>query len=77
MRRYLLGFQFIQLGDPMSTQQGDPDYPPDFAETLHICPYKLNLKVLKISSSKIKRFQKYWHSKLDLFYNFLKQGLET
>ena len=30
----------------------------------------------KISASNLKWFQKYWYSKLDPFYNFLKKGLE-
>ena len=30
-----------------------------------------------MSALKIKRFQKYWYSKLGWFYNFLKKGLKS
>ena len=53
----------------MSTQQGIlPQVThSNFAETSYICSNKQNLKVLKISASKLKWFQKYWYSKLGQF----------
>ena len=48
----------------------------DFNETLQICSNKWNEKVLRISASKLKWFQKYWYSKLHRFYKLLKKGLE-